>query len=341
VLAPFADWTLRASYAATFRAPTLTQLFSPQSEGFFNSVPDPRRPVALTGDLYDGLNVSRLVRSGGNPALQAETGHVTQAGLVWAPLRGLWRGLSAEVNWFRYDLGNLISGVAPTYVLDNELGGLGHLVLRDPGTETYANTTGAPILVLTGPAGEKTPVAPGQSFTVPGRLQRIDSYIVNLSRRRLIGTDINLRYKRDMAALGHWTLGAAITCNIESSYAYDANSALADYTGTMSSPAWRGRGSLGWEKGAWQASATLQYTPASGDLLKEGGHFKPYRVVHLQLGYRTAPDSWLRGTSAYLGIDDVFEEELPLYNDPPIGYSYHRVARPQGRFWRVSLKRDW
>lgn len=341
VLAPFADWTLRASYAATFRAPTLTQLFSPQSEGYFNSVPDPRRPVALTGDLYDGPNVSRLVRSGGNTLLRAETGHVTQVGLAWTPLRGLWRGLSAEVNWFRYDLENLISGVAPTYVLDNELGGLGHLVLRDPGTETYANTTGASILVLTGPAGEKTPVASGQSITVPGRLQRIDSYIVNLSRRRLIGTDFSLCYARDLPALGRWTLSAAVTCNIESSYAYDDNSVLVDNTGTMGSPAWRGRGSLGWEKGAWQASTTLQYTPASGDLLKEGGHFKPYRVVHLQIGYRTAPDSWLRGTSAYLGIDDVFEEELPLYNDPPIGYSYHRIARPQGRFWRVSLKRDW
>lgn len=339
---PSAEWTLRASRAATFRSPTLFQLFSPQSEGFYNSVPDPRRPAALTGDPYDGPNVSRLVRSGGNPALKAETGHVTQVGLTWAPLHGTARGLAVEINWFRYDLENLISGVAPTYVLDNELGGLGSLVLRDPGTETYANTTGAPILVLTGPAGEKTPVAPGQSFTVPGRLQRIDSYIVNLSRRRLVGTDINLRYTRDLPPLGRWTLGTAITCNIESSYAYDASSPLTDGTGNTGSPAWRGRGSLAWEKRAWKASATLLYTPASGDLRQQGSHFKPYRVLNLQAGYRfPAKAAWLRGTSVSLCIDDVLEDDVPLINDPPIGYSYSNVARPQGRFWRVSLKREW
>jgi hypothetical protein len=332
---------VRVSYAATFRAPTLTQLFSPQSEGFFNSVPDPRRPTALTGDLYDGPNVSRLVRSGGNTALRAETGHVTQAGLTWAPERGPLRGLAADFNWFRYDLENLISGVSPTYVLENELGGLGHLVLRDAGSETYINTTGGPVLVLTGPAGEKTSIAPGQSFTVPGRLQRIDSYIINLSRRRFIGSDISLRYTRDLAALGRWTLGAAVTCNIESSYAYDTNSVLTDYTGTMGSPAWRGRGSIAWEKKTWQANATLQYTPASGDLVKQGGHFKPYRVVNVQIGHRAAADSWLRGSSVFLGVDDLFEDDVPLFNDPPIGYSYQNIARPQGRFWRVSLKREW
>ncbi len=333
VFFPSEAWTLRASRAATFRAPTLFQLFSPQSEGFYNSVPDPRRPAALTGDPYDGPNVSRLVRSGGNPALKAETGHVTQVGLAWAPRHGAARGLSVEINWFRYELENLISGVAPTYVLDNELGGLGHLVLRDPGNETYVNTTGAPLLVLTGPAGEKTAVAPGQSFSVPGRLQRIDSYIVNLSRRRLVGTDINLRYARDLAALGRLTINTAVTCNIESSYAYDAGSPLTDGTGTMGSPAWRGRGSLAWEKQAWQAS---------GDLRQQGSHFKPYRVLNLQAGYRfPATAAWLRDTSVSLGIDDVLEDDVPLINDPPIGYSYSNVARPQGRFWRVSLKREW
>jgi len=42
-----------------------------------------------------------------------------------------------------------------------------------------------------------------------------------------------------------------------------------------------------------------------------------------------------------LGIDDVFNAEPPLFNDPPIGFSYSNVSRPQGRFWRVSLKREW
>lgn len=342
VFAPVPGWTIRASRAATFRAPSLPQLFSPQSEGYYNSVPDPRRPDALTGDLYDGPNVSRLVRSGGNPALGAETGRVVQAGLAWAPTGGALEGLSVEANWFRYDLENLITGVGPGYVLDNELGGLGHLVRRDPGSETYVNTTGAPIRVLTGPAGETTSVAPGQSATVPGRLQRIDIYIVNLSRRRLIGSDFGLRYTRELATTGRWTLAGNVTYTDESSYAYDSQSALVDgNTGRTGSPRWRGRGSLAWNRRAWNASATLQYTPSSGDLEKLGSYFKPYRVLHLQAGYRAADDSWLRGALISVGLDDVLEDEVPLYADPPTGYSYSSIARPQGRFWRVSLKREW
>jgi iron complex outermembrane receptor protein len=333
--------TLRASWADTFRAPGLVQLFSPQSEGYYNSVPDPRRPVALTGDLYDGPNVSRLVRTGGNPALRPELGRVIQAGATWAPTAGALAGLALEATWFRYDINDLIAGVSPAYVLDNELGGLGDLVHRDAGAETYTNTTTAPITVLTGPAGATTLVAPGQSAAVPGRLQRIDSYTVNLSRRRLIGADFGVRYARELAPLGRWTLDASATYTQENSYAYDLNQPLVDGTGRNGSPSWRGRFTADWERGIWQAGATLLYTPSSGGFATDGAYTKPYRVLHLSGGWRAPRDSWLRGTRVQLGVDDVLNAEPPLHNDPPIGYNYGSIARPQGRFWRVSLKREW
>ena len=341
VASPGRGLTLRASWADTFRAPGLVQLFSPQSEGYYNSVPDPRRPVALTGDLYDGPNVSRLVRTGGNPALRPELGRVIQAGATWAPTAGALAGLALEATWFRYDINDLIAGVSPAYVLDNELGGLGDLVHRDAGAETYTNTTTAPITVLTGPAGATTLVAPGQSAAVPGRLQRIDSYTVNLSRRRLIGADFGVRYARELAPLGRWTLDASATYTQENSYAYDLNQPLVDGTGRNGSPSWRGRFTADWERGIWQAGATLLYTPSSGGFATDGAYTKPYRVLHLSGGWRAPRDSWLRGTRVQLGVDDVLNAEPPLHNDPPIGYNYGSIARPQGRFWRVSLKREW
>jgi outer membrane receptor protein involved in Fe transport len=120
----------------------LPQLFAPQSEGFVYSIPDPRRPAALTGDDFDGPNVSRLARGGGNPNLGPETGRARQFGVVWSPRSA--PGLSLEAGWFRYDLEDLIATVGTGYVLDNELGGLGYLVVRQPGTETYVNRPAYP-----------------------------------------------------------------------------------------------------------------------------------------------------------------------------------------------------
>ena len=119
------------------------------------------------------------------------------------------------------------------------------------------------------------------------------------------------------------------------------NQPLVDGTGRNGSPSWRGRFTADWERGIWQAGATLLYTPSSGGFATDGAYTKPYRVLHLSGGWRAPRDSWLRGTRVQLGVDDVLNAEPPLHNDPPIGYNYGSIARPQGRFWRVSLKREW
>lgn len=333
---PGAGLTLRASHAWSFRAPTLPQLFAPQSEGFANSLLDPRRPAALTGDERDGPNVPRLVRGGGNPALRPETGRSLHLGAAWEP-RGV-RGLALEVGWFRYNLENLITGVGGVYVLQNELGGLGWLVTREPGTQIFVNRTTAPIAVLTGPAGATTSVAPGASATVPGRLVRIDSYTINLSRRRLIGSDYALRYAREFSGVGRVALGAAITALDERSGAFDKFEPLRN--GASDGSRWRGRGTLDWSHGAWSAGAAMHYIGSAGSH-RELNYQKPYRPVQLHAGWTAPKDGWLRGTRFDLALDDAFEETTPLYPDPPMGYNAYVVPRPQGRFWRVAVTRAW
>jgi iron complex outermembrane receptor protein len=338
LLRPTDDLTVRLSRAATFRAPTLPQLYSPQTDTFFNTIPDPRRPAALTGDDYDGPNVARLVRQGGNPNLSEETGRAWQAGVVWSPRR--LRGLTLEATWYRYDLEDLISGVGPGYVLDNELGGLSALVHRQAGTENHVNRTSTPIRVLSGPAGQTTSVAPGQNYTAPGRLSRIDIFTVNLSRRRLAGWDFAARQTAALAG-GKLNGVAAVSYTDQNSSAYDRQAPLLNAAGTTNVPRWHGRASLDWARRLWTAGATLSYVARSGYHDPADYYQKPYRVVHLRASYTSPRDSWLRGTKLSLGIDDVFNETPALYPDPPIGFNYGWVARPQGRFWRVTMKRSW
>lgn len=338
VFRPVRDLTLRISQAWTFRAPTLPQLFSPQSEGYYNSVPDLRRPVALTGDDFDGPNVSRLVRQGGNPDLSAETGRVLQTGAIWTP-RPV-PGLSLEATWFRYELEDLISGVGPIYVLQNELAGLGSLVHRQAGSETYVNRTANPIPVLSGPAGQTTMVAPGQSTTVPGRLSRIDIFTVNLSRRQLFGWDFAARQALDVMG-GRATAVGAVTYTDKNQSAYDRATPFFNGAGSSSSPRWRGRASLDWARRPWTLGATMSYIASSGYHEPYGGYQKPYRVVHLRASYTAPARSWIGRTQFSLGVEDVFNETPPLFTDPPIGFNYGQVARPQGRFWRATVKRSW
>lgn len=335
---PLRDVRLRGSVARSFRAPSLPQLFSPQSDTFFNSVPDPRRPPALTGDDNDGPNVPRLVRQGGNPGLGPETGRTLQAGAGWSPRRAA--GFSVEATWFRYDLEDLISGVSPVYVLADELGGLGDLVHRAPGTQTVVNRTGAPVAVLTGPAGQTTNVAPGQSTSVPGRLERVDSYTVNLSRHRNEGWDFTARHAGTWAG-GRWAAAAGGSYTHFSGSAYDRRQPLVNYAGFSNQPRWRGRTTLDWARGAWTTGATLNYIARSGHHGANGRYQKPYRTAHLRFGYTTDRDSWLRGTQIALGIDDLFDDDPPLYLDHPMGFNTGGIARPQGRFWRVTLRRTW
>lgn len=341
VARPRTGLLLRASWAETFKAPTLPQLHAPQSEGFFNSVPDPRRPVALTGDSFDGPNVSRLVRSGGNPGLLPEEGVATQVGAAWTPERGPFAGLAVEATWFRYEIEDMISGIGPTQVLNDELGALGYLVERDAGTEAYTNTSGAPIPILSGPNGQKRSVAPGETATVPGRLRRISTYTINLARRRLVGTDLAAHYGRDLGTWGRARLGAGATYIDEVGYAADRYTAFNNSAGAPNSPRWRVRSTIDWMKNRWSAGATYLFTASSGELAAWGSYLKPYRVVNLHAAYAAPRDSWLRGATVTVGIDDLFEDDPPLYNDPPIGYSYSTIPRPQGRSWRVAIKQVW
>lgn len=340
VARPHEAVVLRASWSETFKAPTLPQLFAPQSEGYVNSLADPRRPVALTGDLSDGTNVSRLVRGGGNPALGPERGRVTQLGATWSP-RGALAGLEVECARFHYELNDVIANIGPNRVLNDELGALGHLVAREPGAETFTNTTGAPLDILSGPNGETRAIAPGASATVPGRLRRIDVYTINLARRRYAGIDIAARYATALGGSDRLTFGAGATYVDQTSYANDRYSAFFNYAGQPGNPRWRSRGTLDWSRGAWQAGATFLYTASSGDLATWGSYLKPYRIVNLRVTYSSLRSSWLRGVRIAIGVDDLLEDEPPLVNDPPIGYSYSAVARPQGRSWRAALTQTW
>jgi iron complex outermembrane receptor protein len=93
---PVKEWLFRASYGTGFRAPTLVDLWTPQTLGTSEAFNDP-----ATGQT--GLQVNAL--SGGNPKLTPEKSKQYSVGTVWQPTNNA----SVGVDWFRIKVRDIIS----------------------------------------------------------------------------------------------------------------------------------------------------------------------------------------------------------------------------------------
>jgi outer membrane receptor protein involved in Fe transport len=101
------DWHLndalsfRATKSRDIRAPTLDELFTPQTTGRQTST-----------DLLTGQTPTVPLYGGGNPNLQAEIGNTTTAGVVWRP--EFIHGFSLSADGYYINIENALSSVMGT-----------------------------------------------------------------------------------------------------------------------------------------------------------------------------------------------------------------------------------
>lgn len=134
-LAPVRDITFRGGYNRAVRAPTVQDLFSPQSVAL-DGTTDPcakvdsdGNPVAITaqdtGCLAQGLTVGQIVQAnpaaqyngltGGNPDLGPEVADTWTAGVIFQP-RFIPR-LAISVDWFNIKLKQAIQGIGADTII--------------------------------------------------------------------------------------------------------------------------------------------------------------------------------------------------------------------------------
>ena len=127
---------VRGTYSTAFRAPSISDLYSGQFEGF-PSVPDPcdtKPPGASTPITLDpkvaaecaregvapnaqfGIRQQRQV-SGGNLKLQPETANIITAGVVFEPPQA--KGLALTADYWNIDITKAITGLATSTILTN------------------------------------------------------------------------------------------------------------------------------------------------------------------------------------------------------------------------------
>ncbi|MSU23499.1 MAG: TonB-dependent receptor [Opitutus sp.] len=337
---PVRSLLLRGSYTETFRSPTLPQLYGGVREGLSTGLPDLRRPPGLTNDPVDSSTFQRLVKTAGNPFLKPENGITKTIGFVFdAPWRRL-SGLSFDITHGIIEQKNLItSGLGTAFIRQNEVGGgTADLVTRDPQSESYINTTAANISILTGPNNTLTPVRPGETVTVPGRIRFITDSAVNLSQRMTRYYDYSLRYRVRTAEYGQFNVSTTWTyLTFYASRRFDT-SAVVNAVGRNLSR-YRGQSSVAWQRKAWSSNLGMTYIHRYGDITRDGLEVGRYYTFSSSLSYAFAKTSKLGDMRVTLGLENLLDRDPPLDN-AAVGYNQGLIGRPGGRFAYLSVRKS-
>jgi|HubBroStandDraft_4_1064222.scaffolds.fasta_scaffold03475_3 iron complex outermembrane receptor protein len=300
---------VRTTYAKSFKAPSLYNLYSP-IQSFPNG--------ALILDPVSGRYDSVTLVSGGNPGLQPETGLSKTAGFVY--LSQLVPGLELSATYWEIVESNTIDNISPELIVANEDSFPGR-VIRGPGS----NGQPGPITTVI-----TTPVNFG-AFSVTGidyqAKYKYDSGIglwtpsVNVSQ--------TYRY------LANLLPGVAATERVSQ----------ASDDGAWA-PRWKGTAAIAWKLGAITATFDGRYVSKYQDYdsTREIGNFWLCDLsIRYELGSALASRaSWLNGSYVSAGGVNIFDRppQYSSYASNFLGYDPTQ-ADIRGRFLFAQIGAKW
>ncbi|MCX6953559.1 MAG: TonB-dependent receptor, partial [Verrucomicrobia bacterium] len=305
---PLAGLLLRASVGQGFRAPTLAQLYGGIASSMAARI-DSFRP-------QDG-NIRRTIYQPPTRTLKPELTESRNVGVVWEP--AFARGLSFEVDWWRYDLKDQINVVGRDAQLALEVAG-----------GAYSN----PNIVRVAPTAT-VPIGPIISIAEP---------LANFSKAETSGCDFNVTYRRGRRETGLLTLGADASYTDTYRVKLDASQPFVDFPNDLSRPRTRGtaRVEYAWQSWSWGTSCnyTSRYNPADRITVAGVDYIMPSHTTwSVVVAYRFGRQGWLRGAVLSAGINNVADRAPPAY---PTRQGYDaRLFSPQGRFAYVNAGFDF
>jgi iron complex outermembrane recepter protein len=317
---PARGLTLRTSYGTSFRAPNLSELHNAQE-------------ISTTfGALADGSRVPVIQLSGGNPDLKPETARSWTAGIDWQP-PGL-QGLAISGTWFHTIFARRIGR---------------------PASENFANAlidpSLAPFVAFVSPATDAADLARvqallgsssfvgGNSVPATSIAAIVDSRYVNTGKVDVSGVDLDLRYGFDRGA-NHIDLAANASWLIDyrEQATPDAPSVsrldLAGYPVAL-----RGRATVGWSRGPWNASASLNFVDHYRDVL--GNRIHAWAPVDIAFGVAPKGEGLWKGIDVTLVAQNLLDQAPPFY-DSAVGAGYDATnAGALGRYVSLQVSKHW
>lgn len=327
------DWTIipslraRGTLSQAVRAPSIGELYNPQSENFA-TVADPcnylvtnsNRPatakdpalrqancsaLGIPVGWVDTYTASRPGVSGGNPDLKPERARSFTYGLVWQP--EFLQGFGMSIDYWNINLKDAIGAVTAqtnaTRCVDSP-GGVGNAFCDQ---------------IVRAPVGGFTD-ATGRAFPEYS-ITRWTALNENLARSRRIGVDLEMDYRFKLAG-GDTVVRFVGTRLLQSrEWAFqDFPDEYTEYVTYVTDPRWRAQLQTKYSLGQWRASWDMTYVDGNLRVTPDSYNSNPgsqspirngsYVYNNFQFGYRFPGDK----IDVYLGIDNAFDK------DPPVNY---------------------
>lgn len=322
VYSPNADFTLKASWGKSFKAPTLYQGYIGQFSYLY--------PAAIFGGADLGPDATVLYINGGNLDLTPERARTWSASLAFHP--EAIPGLEAELTGFHIDYTDRI--VQPITGV----------------SEVLVTTTYDDFVNRSASAADQAAVIASTKFTNytdsphdPANLVAIvDNRFVNASTQRVKGVDLSGSYGFALAD-GRMALRGSISW-LDSERALTATSSYFDVAGVLFYPAkLNSRAGVVWNRNGFTASAFGNYRSGVENIVAgtKGASFTTFDTT---LRYDTdLGDTFLSDMSFEFSAQNIFNRAPPLYgvtdltNVPYDSANYSAI----GRYISVSISKRW
>jgi iron complex outermembrane receptor protein len=320
---PVKQLLLRASYGKGFRAPSLTELYQPQTTGV--TAPGLNDPVrcATTENSNDCATQFNIL-IGGTPSLKPETSDNYTLGIIFEPTSNASAGFDA----FRVKLKNpIIFGIDPASLLANEAQFSGFIT-----------------------RGAATADCPG----CPGPIQQINQLNLNLGATNVDGVDADLRYRLDTGNAGTFTFGL-IGTYFSKYEIQQPDGSFIGIAGRVSPivngaggvvPRWHHYLSIGWSAGPVEAVVAQNFQARYKDIPgtfedTEDPAFKVREVGSYQTWDVQGSYSGIQNLKIALGVKNALDRDPPYTNAG--GQNFFQAgydpgyADPRGRFFYGTL----
>jgi iron complex outermembrane receptor protein len=300
---PSSAFMVRGSYAESFLAPSLKQLYGGQEQGAesvsVDALGNPH-PVCAAFPTLSGTcdNFPYQEISGSNPNLKPELGKTFNVGFVFEPAPQVSLGVDFWLIKKRDEISTLSVESA---VANGDIG--------------------------ISAQGEAQVFVTNQ----------------NVARAKVSGVDVDLRLRLGDTPFGKMTVRDALTYYTRNQRQFEPGGLFYEYNGTFLSPRWRNTVNVNFEKGPWSTTVALRTTAGMKDSDQPGGELENilarrigiYEEVDTTVQYTGFKSLTLTG-----GIKNLFDHQPPYSNEGTqnqygsLGFPW--IYSPRGRFFYVT-----